>query len=271
MTWFKVDDTFHAHPKVLATDPAALGLWVVAGSWSAANLTEGHIPDHVLVRLVPGATRLAAKLESAGLWRRNGTGYEFHQWGERNPSAEAVRTQRAKNARRSALHRNPDLLLAVRMRDDGMCRYCGQRVKWQDRRSELGGTYDHIDPDGPNEIDNLVVACRGCNSRKRDRTPAQAGMTLLPEPKTDLLRTKSAARSYALPDPTRPVPSPTEKKGRGHGASADAPSPPTQDQRPAWCGQCDQATRMIEVPDGRLTHCPTCHPLVLAALALEPR
>jgi hypothetical protein len=44
----------------------------------------------------------------------------------------------------------------------------------------LGGQYDHIRPRGPNTIDNLVVACRGCNIRKGSRTLEAAGMTLQP-------------------------------------------------------------------------------------------
>lgn len=28
----------------------------------------------------------------------------------------------------------------------------------------------------------------------------------------------------------------------------------------AWCGQCDQRTRHVELPDGRLGRCRNCHP-----------
>jgi hypothetical protein len=94
MTWMKVDDSFHSHPKVLATDPAALGLWVIAGSWCGANLTDGFVPDYVLLRLLPGSETLAQKLVTTGLWRRAKGGYRFHDWSEYNPSAESVRTER---------------------------------------------------------------------------------------------------------------------------------------------------------------------------------
>lgn len=98
MTWFKVDDTFHSHPKVLATEPAALGLWVVAGTWSSANLTDGFVPDHVLPRLLEGGAELARKLVSSGLWRRAKGGYQFHDWTDYNPTGAQVREQRAKKA-----------------------------------------------------------------------------------------------------------------------------------------------------------------------------
>lgn len=94
MTWFKVDDTFHSHPKVLATDPAALGLWVLAGAWCSANLTDGFVPDYVLPRLLPDSAVLAEKLVTSRLWRRTKGGYRFHDWSEYNPSAESVKTER---------------------------------------------------------------------------------------------------------------------------------------------------------------------------------
>jgi hypothetical protein len=110
MTWFKVDDTFHSHNKVrkvLADDPAALALWVVAGSWSSSNLTDGLIPDHQLPWLYPaGAEPLARKLVTAGLWRRVRGGYQFHDWTQCNPTAEQVRRKqevRAEAGRRGGL------------------------------------------------------------------------------------------------------------------------------------------------------------------------
>jgi hypothetical protein len=105
MPWFKVDDSFHSHPKVMATDPAALGLWVIAGSWCGANLTDGFVPDHVLSRLLPGAAKLATKLVAAGLWRRTEGGYLFHDWEAFNPSAEQVKAEREATADRQRRHR----------------------------------------------------------------------------------------------------------------------------------------------------------------------
>lgn len=106
MTWFKVDDTFHAHPKVLATDADALGLWVVAGAWSSAHLTDGFVPGHALTRLLPDSDSLARKLVAAGLWRRTRGGYQFHDWSDFQPSAnevKAVREKRAAAGRRGGL------------------------------------------------------------------------------------------------------------------------------------------------------------------------
>lgn len=98
MTWFKVDDSFHSHPKVLAASPAALGLWVVAGSWCGANLSDGLVPDHVLPRLLPDSATLARELVTAGLWKRARGGYRFHDWGDFNPQRTIIEEER-KNAR----------------------------------------------------------------------------------------------------------------------------------------------------------------------------
>lgn len=39
--------------------------------------------------------------------------------------------------------------------------------------------------------------------------------------------------------------------------------------RPPWCGTCDEATRLVELADGRAARCSRCHPL--RGLPTEPR
>ncbi len=51
ISWFKVDDKLHDHHKANAAKKAAMGVWVLAGSWSADNLTDGFIPARVLANL----------------------------------------------------------------------------------------------------------------------------------------------------------------------------------------------------------------------------
>ncbi|GAA4471212.1 HNH endonuclease [Rhodococcus olei] len=62
-------------------------------------------------------------------------------------------------------------------RDRNSCAYCA---------SPVATTIDHVLPrsrGGTNSWSNLVACCRTCNQRKADRTPEEAGMTLLWEPK----------------------------------------------------------------------------------------
>jgi len=66
---------------------------------------------------------------------------------------------------------------AVIERDKCTCRYCG--------KSEIVLTLDHLTPyiqGGESTLENLVVACKSCNSKKHGRTPEQAGMQLLEVP-----------------------------------------------------------------------------------------
>lgn len=100
MPWFKVDDHFHSHPKILATTPAALGLWVVAGSWAAANPDDGFVPAHVLPRLLPGWEPLAEELVERRLWQRTKGGYKFRNWAEFQPSKAEIEDKRKRDAER---------------------------------------------------------------------------------------------------------------------------------------------------------------------------
>lgn len=102
MTWFRVDDKLHSHPKRHAASLRALGLWTLAGSWSGDQLTDGHIPA-VIVKALGGTTTDAASLVNAGLWERVDGGYQFRDWADHNPSRKDVQDKR--NAEREKKQR----------------------------------------------------------------------------------------------------------------------------------------------------------------------
>src|SRR5215469_8171050 len=108
MTWFRVDDGFHSHPKVLPTSLEARGLWVTAGSWASSHLTDGFVPLAAIASL-GGSPTLADELVTAGLWKRRKcgkvTGYQFHDWTKKNPTREAVENERAAAAERQRRRR----------------------------------------------------------------------------------------------------------------------------------------------------------------------
>jgi hypothetical protein len=105
MPWFKVDDSFDSHPKVVTAGLRSIGLWVKAGPWCARLLTDGFVPVHML--RVWGATkRDAAGLVSAGLWDAVEGGYQFHDWHEYQPTSSQVKDQRKATAERVARWRN---------------------------------------------------------------------------------------------------------------------------------------------------------------------
>lgn len=103
MTWFKVDDKLHAHKKARKAGKAAMGLWVLAGSWSADNLTDGFIPATQISACL-GTRTDAARLVSAGLWIPcvidGEDGWLFKDWPTYNPLREEVEQKREETAER---------------------------------------------------------------------------------------------------------------------------------------------------------------------------
>lgn len=93
MTWFKVDDGFALHPKAIAAGNAALGLWVRAGSWCGAHLTDGRLPAG-MVGTLGGHARDARKLIAAGLWCQTEDGYQFVDWEQWQPTKAQVKAER---------------------------------------------------------------------------------------------------------------------------------------------------------------------------------
>lgn len=74
---------------------------------------------------------------------------------------------------------------AIVSRDNCTCIYCGKR-KGDDGLARGDFTVDHIIPKsrgGKNTWGNTACACLKCNHRKADRSPHEAGMKLLWEPK----------------------------------------------------------------------------------------
>ena len=66
------------------------------------------------------------------------------------------------------------------LRDNYTCQYCGKKKDIKQMN------IDHVIPKaqgGKGSFENLVCSCISCNEKKRDRTPSQAGMKLLRNPK----------------------------------------------------------------------------------------
>lgn len=116
MTWFRVDDSFPTHPKVLRIPrrdrPAAVGLWTLAGGWCAQQLTDGHLDAHMPEEF-GGSSRLVDHLVDVGLWEVKDGGYLFHDWPDWQPTRAQVeadraaareRMRRARQQRSSAKH-----------------------------------------------------------------------------------------------------------------------------------------------------------------------
>jgi hypothetical protein len=114
MPWFRVDDNLAFHPKIMRAGNAAIGLWARAGSWSAQQLTEGHVPLDLARNI--GTRGEADRLVSVGLWLRTDDGYQFHQWAERQPPKSKVEADR--EAARKRQHRARELARLAREERD---------------------------------------------------------------------------------------------------------------------------------------------------------
>jgi len=67
----------------------------------------------------------------------------------------------------------------VFLRDRGRCQYCSKVL------NKNTFTLDHVLPaskGGKRSWENIVSSCPPCNQRKRNRTPAEAGMKLIKQP-----------------------------------------------------------------------------------------
>lgn len=97
MAWFRVDDAFHSHPKVMRAGTAAVGLWVRCGSYCAQHLTDGVVPREVVMSY--GTKTQVAALLSSGLFVESPSGYVMPDYLDYNPSREEVLAgQAAKHA-----------------------------------------------------------------------------------------------------------------------------------------------------------------------------
>ncbi|MCR6706593.1 MAG: hypothetical protein NVV66_18525 [Cellulomonas sp.] len=239
--------------RMLAGDDrglAALGVWTLAGSMSQDVGTDGLVSLQSLMSLIfdrSAALELAHVLVDAGLWHApdhecdrcdpvpaidpvSGVAqpcWRFHDWWDlRYDRADVQRTTRAK--RREL--QDPTIVNSVWLRDcidpldptlknQADCRYCGRRVKRADRSSKdenAKPALDHVDPTKAKGVRNLVVACGGCNRTKGRRTPADAGMTLLPAPRALTPAQEAAAAAERSPStPLAAERSPAPSKPRG--------------------------------------------------------
>lgn len=179
MPWFRISDDFTDHPKVEAAGSEAVGLWVRLGAYAARQLTDGVIPGPVALRY--GDQHLIDRLVAVRMLDVVEDGWAIHDYLDHNPSRAEILADRAV---KKAAAVDPELRGIVKARDGNRCRYqaCGRLVNWADRRTVRGGVLDLVDPTRPVNLNNLVVACRGCQKRHVGVSAEHAGMALGPIP-----------------------------------------------------------------------------------------
>lgn len=115
MSWFKVDDTAHTHPKLRGAGTAAIGLWTLGGSYAAQYLTDGRV--HAPFVKANGTAPQIKKLVAAGLWHPanhacprcpqpdNGD-YQIHDYLIYNPTRVKVMAERERAAEKKRKQRS---------------------------------------------------------------------------------------------------------------------------------------------------------------------
>jgi hypothetical protein len=94
MTWARLDDTFHHHPKLMRVDLAAVGLFALGLSYAADNLTDGHLPERwVRGRTIGDSESAVDQLVRARLWERTEDGFLIHDFGVYNLTRGQVEAQ----------------------------------------------------------------------------------------------------------------------------------------------------------------------------------
>lgn len=116
MPWFKVDDRAFAHPKLRQVSKAALGLWLLGGSYAASFLTDGRVPGWWVKENNATPKQLAA-LTGSGLWHAAGHTcrrcpqpapgeYQIHDFLTYNRSRAQVEEERERAAEKKRRQRS---------------------------------------------------------------------------------------------------------------------------------------------------------------------
>lgn len=193
--WVKLSDDMPEHAKFqmltkVADNERLLAKWVKLATWSNRSRTDGFIPAHVVKRVCSwkflAAMRATITYHAPILHERgddcpcledqpwpDGFDYRLHQFLDYQPKGSEYDLERVQRSERE----NAELRDRLRLRDRDLCRYCGTAVSPAKRGPNML-TVDHVDPTKSGEP-NLVIACKGCNSKKGKRLPHEAGMSLL--------------------------------------------------------------------------------------------
>lgn len=204
MPWLKTSDQAADHPIVIAPLESEeaddrivneLFGWVARCAVRAAAYETDYVIDMATARHVAGGVERFKVLRDAAL----SSGYMVRAQitGPDGGQRDALRLveeddlfhmlrkdERKWETQRRRDTNNRDITGPVRMRDGDGCRYCQRIVQWRDRRSSRSATLDHVHgSEHPVKSSaDLVVACRACNSRKKEASAESAGMTLQPAP-----------------------------------------------------------------------------------------
>ena len=263
MTWFKVDDGFYDHPKVIDLPLAAVGLWALAGAYCARHLTDGVITDRQ-IRAIGGTRKQAAALVAAGLWSvddapPSARRFAFNDWGDFQPSRADVEAKREEARERMAAAR------ARKRKTSGngemFARTGSERS--QEVRSDGLSERSHYpdptrpDPTRPDPLKEGGKVIREVTGGERDNAPP----SLIPDEWLDNPRLARCAAHAGIDDPPpcvgcRDARRAAEEAGHARAREQMAHAAAVKAERDA-CTLCDPAGFILDVDEAiRCTHDP---------------
>jgi hypothetical protein len=253
VSWFKVDDTLSAHPKARAAGLPAMGLWVVAGSWSSQQLTQGFVPTW-FVETWPRGRKLAAGLVAAGLWTECSGGWEFHDWTDCNPTAEKERSRRKAAADRQRRARERTATAREAKLDEAV-----ENAHMEPDPSRVTSRVSHGSSHAPPVPTRPVPSRPGRSYGATKNPPNQLGGNVQSLDARDPDEPPRCDRHVGMARADAPPCLPCQLKRERWEASRSADA---VFHRDPWCGddECDPHTRLRESPVG-VMRCPECHPL----------
>lgn len=226
MTWFKIDDNFDTHPKVLEAGNEAAGMWVRCGAYSSRQLTGGRVPR--AIALMYGDTHLVDILVKVGLFEPIEGGWLIHDFHDYNPTKEKVVTEREAAAQRQR---------EARERAKAS-REAAARKAEQGRSEADGHTVTHTVTHAASHAEMAPQSGNGFDGPPggiKDSADVAAVQNIDDAPSRRDSRVSNSV-SHTFPDPTRPV-LPTEvgeeQKPAASDALFDVPAPAVPDSKSA--------------------------------------
>jgi hypothetical protein len=252
VSWFLVGDQMHSAPlfrKITAIEPAAVGLWTAAGSWSSEFHTDGFIPDDDLPWLFPDALKLARALVTAGAWKRVRNGHRFvpdgvthkissrEQW-EAEKQAAAERQRRSRQGRTS--RRDTPVTDAVT--------HAGSHNAQSNPIKSVVDVINHVA--GSNALVDEDLILKSIIDSIHERTGRVIGAAHARIIAASLLEGRQPRDRVAYCQTAiRREPNPAQRF-----------LPAGSSDLPPQCGRCSPARRLEDDDGHDLGPCPTCHP-----------
>lgn len=116
MTWAKLDDSFHSHPKVRAAwyrCPASIGLHVMCITYSADHETDGVVPSWFVAAFFQKPKDLqdaVGTLTDLGMWEQRADDFVIHDFLKYHPSKAKLTKKREEDAERKRRERGAESL-----------------------------------------------------------------------------------------------------------------------------------------------------------------